>query len=52
MKNVLRGNIRILLFVFVFMFAGLIAYMAYAEINYGESWFATPSAPSLSGLCR
>ena len=50
MKNVLRSNIRILLVVFILMFAGLIAYLAYAEINYGQSWFATPYNPRIQNL--
>ncbi len=50
MKNVLRRNIRILLFVFTFMFAGLIVYLAYAEAAYGERWFATPYNPRIQNL--
>jgi peptidoglycan glycosyltransferase len=50
MKNLLRRNIRILLFVFVFMFAGLIAYLAYAEGAYGERWFASPYNPRIQEL--
>ncbi len=50
MKNKLRSNIRILLFVFTFMFAGLIIYLAYAETTYGESWFATPYNPRIQNL--
>lgn len=50
MKNVLRRNIRILLFVFAFMFAGLIIYLAYAETTYGERWFATPYNPRIQNL--
>ena len=50
MKNVLRRNIRILLFVFTFMFAGLIVYLAFAETTYGERWFATPYNPRIQNL--
>lgn len=50
MKNVLRRNIRILLFVFTFMFAGLIIYLAYAETTFGERWFATPYNPRIQNL--
>lgn len=50
MKNGLRKNIRILLFVFTFMFAGLIVYLAYAETTYGERWFATPYNPRIQNL--
>jgi|AGTN01.1.fsa_nt_gi Cell division protein FtsI/penicillin-binding protein 2 len=50
MKNMLRNNIRILLFVFTFMFAGLITYLAYAETTYGEHWFASPYNPRIQNL--
>ncbi len=50
MKNKLRSNIRILLFVFVFMFAGLITYLAYAETSFGERWFASPYNPRIQNL--
>jgi peptidoglycan glycosyltransferase len=50
MKNTLRRNIRILLFVFTFMFAGLITYLAYAETTYGERWFASPYNPRIQNL--
>lgn len=50
MKNALRSNIRILLIVFIFMFAGLIGYLAYAEGTYGERWFASPYNPRIQNL--
>ncbi len=50
MKNKLRSNIRILLFVFIFMFAGLVAYLAYAETTFGERWFASPYNPRIQNL--
>jgi len=50
MKKGLRSNIRALLFVFIFMFAGLVAYLAYAEGAYGEQWFASPYNPRIQNL--
>lgn len=47
MKNVLRRNIRALLIVFSVMFAGLVFYLAYVEVIYGERWFVTPYNPRI-----
>ncbi len=50
MKNVLRRNIRTLLIVFCLMFAGLVAYLGYAVVMYGERWFITPYNPRLRNI--
>ena len=49
-KNELRKNIGVLLFVFILMFAGLILYLGYVDIVYGERWYATPYNPRIQEL--
>lgn len=49
-KNALRRNIAALLVVFVLMFTGLIVYLGYVNVVYGERWFATPYNPRIQNL--
>lgn len=49
-KNVLRRNITALLVVFVLMFTGLIVYLGYVNVVYGERWFATPYNPRIQNM--
>jgi len=49
-KNRLRSNIRVLLVVFVVMFAGLVVYLGYAVTMYGERWFVTPYNPRIQNM--
>lgn len=49
-KNVLRRNISALLVVFVLMFTGLIVYLGYVNVVYGERWFATPYNPRIQNM--
>lgn len=49
-KNDLRKNISALLVLFIMMFAGLIVYLGYVVIVYGERWYATPYNPRIQYL--
>jgi len=49
-KNRLRNNIRALLVVFTVMFAGLVIYLGYAVIMYGERWFVSPYNPRIQNM--
>ena len=49
-KNVLRRNIRTLMIVFSVMFAGLVIYLGYAVVMYGERWFVTPYNPRIQNM--
>lgn len=49
-KNVLRRNITALLIVFIIMFSGLIVYLGYVNVVYGERWFATPYNPRIQNM--
>jgi peptidoglycan glycosyltransferase len=49
-KNVLRRNIMALLIVFIIMFSGLIVYLGYVNVVYGERWFATPYNPRIQNM--
>ncbi|NLT96617.1 MAG: penicillin-binding protein 2 [Christensenellaceae bacterium] len=49
-KNRLRSNIRVLLVVFIMMFAGLVVYLGYAVTMYGERWFVTPYNPRIQNM--
>jgi penicillin-binding protein A len=48
-KNNLRRNIGVLLTAFIIMFAGLIFYLGYVDIVYGQKWYATPYNPRIQG---
>lgn len=50
MKNGLRRNISALLVVFIVMFAGLIGYLGYVVLVYGERWFVTPYNPRIQNM--
>ncbi len=50
MKNVLRRNIRTLMIVFTVMFAGLVVYLGYVVMMYGERWFVTPYNPRIQNI--
>lgn len=50
MKNVLKRNIRTLLVVFCLMFTGLVVYLGYVVMMYGERWFITPYNPRLRNI--
>lgn len=49
-KNVLRRNITALLIVFIIMFSGLIVYLGYVNVVFGERWFATPYNPRIQNM--
>ncbi|MFZ5975602.1 MAG: peptidoglycan D,D-transpeptidase FtsI family protein [Bacillota bacterium] len=46
--NVQRRNIRIMLTMFMVLFAGLIAYLAYSVLMYGDRWFVNPYNPRIA----
>ena len=43
----IKRNMRALLFIFVFMFFGLVVYLGYSTLTYGEKWFETPYNPRI-----
>jgi peptidoglycan glycosyltransferase len=49
-KNILKRNITALLIVFIIMFTGLIVYLGYVNVVYGERWFATPYNPRIQNM--
>jgi penicillin-binding protein A len=49
-KNNLRKNISTLLIIFIVMFAGLILYLGYVDVVYGERWYATPYNPRIQNM--
>lgn len=49
-KNILKRNITALLIVFIVMFAGLITYLGYVSVVFGERWYATPYNPRIQNL--
>jgi peptidoglycan glycosyltransferase len=49
-KNRLRSNIRVLMVVFTMMFVGLVVYLGYAVVVYGERWFVTPYNPRIQNM--
>lgn len=40
--NKYKTNIKVILVVFCAMFVGLMTYLGYSVVTYGEKWFATP----------
>lgn len=49
-RNILKRNITALLIVFIIMFTGLIVYLGYVNVVYGERWFATPYNPRIQNM--
>lgn len=47
-KPNIRLNIRIILFIFIALFALIAIFMIYSMATYGETWFATPYNPRIS----
>ena len=45
-------HVRIMLFVFTAMFVGLIVYLAYSVISFGDKWYSTPYNPRIQNALQ